>query len=66
MLLLVMKHEKSEKVTKSGRKAPRNSTLTADDNDFGASGAVARRPCEAVDGSSPSTRTVCDEIQIHC
>ncbi|EYC07532.1 hypothetical protein Y032_0070g483 [Ancylostoma ceylanicum] len=45
MLLLVMKHEKSEEITKSGRKAPRNSTPTADDNDSGACSAVAQRPC---------------------
>ncbi|EYC26738.1 hypothetical protein Y032_0010g939 [Ancylostoma ceylanicum] len=47
MLLLVMKHGESEKITKLGRKAPRNSTLTVDDNDSGACGAVARRPCRA-------------------
>ncbi|EYB83964.1 hypothetical protein Y032_0326g2577 [Ancylostoma ceylanicum] len=45
MLLLVMKHEESGKITKSGRKVPRNSTPTADDNDSGACGAVARCPC---------------------
>ncbi|EYC45702.1 hypothetical protein Y032_0419g1124 [Ancylostoma ceylanicum] len=45
MLLLVMKHEKSEKITKLGRKASRNSTPTADDYDSGSCGAVAWRLC---------------------
>ncbi|EYC38657.1 hypothetical protein Y032_0703g1668 [Ancylostoma ceylanicum] len=45
MLLLVMKYEKSEEITKLGRKALKNSTPTAADNDSGACGAVARRSC---------------------
>ncbi|EYC24641.1 hypothetical protein Y032_0013g2024 [Ancylostoma ceylanicum] len=37
------KYEKSEKITKLGRKAPRNSTPAADANNSVACGAVARR-----------------------
>ncbi|EYC14238.1 hypothetical protein Y032_0041g422 [Ancylostoma ceylanicum] len=45
MLLLVMKHEKSEMIIKVRRKMPRSSTQTLDDNDSGECGEVARRPC---------------------
>ncbi|EYC10281.1 hypothetical protein Y032_0056g2657 [Ancylostoma ceylanicum] len=44
MLLLIMKYEKSGKITKLGRKTPINSTPTAGDNDSGTCGAVTRRP----------------------
>ncbi|EYC05575.1 hypothetical protein Y032_0081g1455 [Ancylostoma ceylanicum] len=47
MLHLVMKHEKSGNITtKLGRKAPRNSAPTAEYNECGACGTVARRRCQ--------------------
>ncbi|EYB90708.1 hypothetical protein Y032_0215g2357 [Ancylostoma ceylanicum] len=58
LLVLIMKHEKSEKTTKMGRKTPRSSTSTAGDNDSGACGAVTWRPCRG--------RGWVTAIDVHC